>query len=173
MVRQKVVRVRQAEAADRERLVEIASHSATAAQWNQAEYDKLFAADGSSESFPFENTTSENKEMLQNRATLVIEQDGSVVGFIVGRQVADEWEIENIAVTGSARRYGLGSRLLGEFLRLVRDGGGRAVFLEVRESNRAARALYEKWAFVETGRRRMYYQDPPEDALVLRFDAGG
>jgi ribosomal-protein-alanine acetyltransferase len=154
MVYEKTVRVRQAEAADRERLVQIASHSATAAQWNQAEYHKLFAAE-------------------QTRTVLVIEQDGRVVGFIVGRQVDDEWEIENIAVTGSARRFGLGSRLLGEFLRLVRDRGGRAVFLEVRESNRAARALYEKWAFVETGRRKMYYQDPPEDALVLSFDAGG
>jgi tRNA threonylcarbamoyladenosine biosynthesis protein TsaB len=174
MVHQKVVRVRQAEAADRERLVEIASHSATAAQWNQAEYHKLFAAESiTAESFAAEDFTSESKETLQNRATLVIEQDGSVVGFIVGRQVGDEWEIENIAVTGSARRFGLGSRLLGEFLRQVRDRGGQAVFLEVRESNRAARALYEKWAFVETGRRKMYYQDPPEDALVLRFDAGG
>jgi ribosomal-protein-alanine N-acetyltransferase len=150
MVHEKMVRVRQAEAADRERLVEIASHSATAAQWNQAEYHKLFAAE-------------------QNRTVLVIEQDGSVMGFIVGRQVDDEWEIENIAVTGPARRFGLGSRLLGEFLRLVRDCGGRAVFLEVRESNRAARALYEKWAFVEAGRRKMYYQNPAEDALVLRF----
>lgn len=174
MVYEKTVRVRQAEAADLERLVEIASHSATAAQWNQAEYHKLFAAENlAAENVTAESVAAENKETLQNRATLVIEQDGSVVGFIVGRQVGDEWEIENIAVTGSARRFGLGSRLLGEFLRLVRDRGGRAVFLEVRESNRAARALYEKWAFVEAGRRKMYYQDPPEDALVLRFDAGG
>ena len=65
---------------------------------------------------------------LQNRATLVVEQDGSVVGFIVGRQVEHEWEIENIAVTGSARRCGLGTRLLGEFLDLVRDRGGKGDF---------------------------------------------
>jgi ribosomal-protein-alanine N-acetyltransferase len=98
-----------------------------------------------------------------------VEQSGSVVGFIVGRQVADEWEIENIAVTGSARRCGLGSRLVGEFLDLVRGRRGKAVFLEVRESNRAARSLYEKWAFLEVGRRKMYYQDPAEDALLLKF----
>lgn len=152
MVRVSMVRVRQGAAADMPRLVEIASHSATAAQWNQAEYLKLFAP-----------------EPVQSRATLVVEQDGNVVGFIVGRQVELEWEIENIAVTGSARRRGLGSRLLGEFLDLAREKGGKEVFLEVRESNRAARALYEKWAFVETGRRKMYYQAPPEDAVVLRF----
>lgn len=153
MVRACIVRVRQGEAADLPRLVEIASHSATAAQWNQTEYHQLFAP-----------------VPLQNRATLVIEQNGGVVGFIVGRQVGDEWEIENIAVTGSARRRGLGTRLLGEFLDLVRDRGCNVIFLEVRESNLAARALYEKWAFVEAGRRKGYYQGPCEDALVLKFN---
>ena len=48
--------------------------------------------------------------------------------------------------------------------------GAKAVFLEVRESNYAARALYEKWAFVESGRRRRYYQDPNEDAILYRID---
>jgi ribosomal-protein-alanine N-acetyltransferase len=153
--REKTVRVRQAEAADLPRLMEIASHSATAAQWDQSEYHKMFAF-----------------EPLQKRTALVIEQNGTVVGFIVGRQAEQEWELENIAVTGSARRCGLGTRLLGEFLDLVRNRGGEAVFLEVRESNLAARALYEKWAFVEAGRRKRYYAEPSEDALVLKFDFG-
>jgi len=150
------VRVRPAEAADLSRLVEIASHSVTAAQWNQTEYQKLFALE-------------HPQAQPQPRTALVVEQDGSVVGFIVGRQADHEWEIENIAVTGSARRCGLGSRLVGELLGLVRSRGGKTVFLEVRESNRAARSLYEKWAFIEVGRRKMYYQNPAEDALVLQF----
>jgi ribosomal-protein-alanine N-acetyltransferase len=133
--------------------VEIASHSATAAQWNHAEYLKLFSQGDQ-----------------QGRTALVVEQEGSVVGFIIARQVEDEWEIENIAVTGPARRCGLGTRLLGEFLNLVLERGGKTVFLEVRESNLAARALYGKWAFLEAGRRKMYYQDPPEDALILKFN---
>jgi ribosomal-protein-alanine N-acetyltransferase len=153
MGREKTVRVRHAEPDDLPRLVEIASHSATAAQWNQTEYLKLFSADNQ-----------------QARTALVVEQAGTAVGFIVARQAADEWEIENIAVTGSARRCGLGTRLLGEFLNLVLQRGGKTVFLEVRESNLAARALYGKWAFLEAGRRKMYYQDPPEDALVLKFN---
>jgi ribosomal-protein-alanine N-acetyltransferase len=151
--RNKTVRVRPAELADLPRLVEIASHSATAAQWNHAEYLKLFS-----------------QETQQGRTALVVEQEGSVVGFIIARQVEDEWEIENIAVTGPARRCGLGTRLLGEFLNLVLKRGGKTVFLEVRESNLAARALYGKWAFLEAGRRKMYYQDPPEDALILKFN---
>ena len=160
------VHVRAARPSDQPRLVEIASHSVTAAQWNQAEYLKLFSIDESEAQTQLEAGT---KSQLQSRTALVVEQDGNVVGFIVGRQMDDEWEIENIAVTGAARRRGLGSRLVGELLDLARSRGGKSVFLEVRESNRAARSLYEKWAFIEVGRRKMYYQNPPEDALVLQF----
>ena len=160
------VHVRAARPSDQPRLVEIASHSVTAAQWNQAEYLKLFSIDESEAQTQLEAGT---KSQLQSRTALVVEQDGNVVGFIVGRQMDDEWEIENIAVTGAARRRGLGSRLVGELLDLARSRGGKSVFLEVRESNRAARSLYEKWAFIEVGRRKMYYQNPPEDALALQF----
>ena len=58
---------------------------------------------------------------------------------------------------------------MGEFLNLARRQGALAVFLEVRESNRAARALYEKWAFVENDRRKRYYSNPEEDAIVYRL----
>ncbi len=101
---------------------------------------------------------------------MVIEEDAVVCGFLVARAVGNEWEIENLAVAGTARRRGLGTRLLGEFLTRVRDEGAAAVFLEVRESNHAARRLYEKWAFVESGCRSQYYQHPPEDAILYRFD---
>jgi len=160
------VHVRPARPSDQLRLVEIASHSVTAAQWNQAEYLKLFSI-GDPEAQP--QAEAGAKPQLQSRTALVVEQDGNVVGFIVGRQVEDEWQIENIAVTGTARRHGLGSRLVGELLDLVRSQGGKSVLLEVRESNRAARSLYEKWGFLEVGRRKTYYQNPPEDALVLKF----
>ncbi len=148
-----MVRVRAAAANDIPRLVEIAKHSATAAHWNQNEYLQLFA-----------------QEPLQRRLALVIEDSTEVVGFIVGKQIDQECEIENIAVSGAARRRGLGTRLLDEFLALIQRQGGREIWLEVRESNLAARALYEKWAFVEAGRRKAYYEDPSEDALILKFN---
>jgi ribosomal-protein-alanine N-acetyltransferase len=133
--------------------VEIASHSVTAARWNEQQYTNLFSL-----------------EAPRNHVALVIQEDDRVVGFLAARQVAgSEWEIENVAVSGPARRRGLGSHLLGAFLDLVRSRGGIEVYLEVRESNRAARALYEKWAFQEAGRRKSYYRNPDEDALVLRF----
>ena len=147
-----MIRVRPASAVDVPRLVEIARHSATAAQWSQDQYVHVFAP-----------------ERGQNRVALVVEDGAEVVGFIVGRLVGAECEIENVAVTGSARRRGLGSRLLGEFMDTVRSREGREIWLEVRESNLAARALYEKWAFTESGRRKGYYQGPSEDALILRY----
>jgi ribosomal-protein-alanine N-acetyltransferase len=150
--------VRAAVETDLPKMMEIAAQAGTAAQWNLAEYKKLFAV-----------------ETQRDRAALVIEQNGKgvgskVVGFIVGRQLGEEWDIENIVVTGAAQRGGLGSQLLTEFLKLVHGRGGRAIYLEVRESNLAARALYRKWTFLETGRRKEYYENPPEDALLLRFN---
>ena|ERR1700727_1759016 len=153
--------VRPAVPADLAQMMEIASHSETAAQWNRAEYQKLFMSE------------TDGAESGQRRTALVIEQDGKVDGFIVGHEIGghhfgDEWEIENIAVTGSAQCGGLGTQLLSEFLNMVRERG-RTIFLEVRESNLAARALYQKLAFVEAGRRKNYYENPPEDALILQF----
>jgi ribosomal-protein-alanine N-acetyltransferase len=149
--------VRAAVEADLPKLMEIAAQAETAGQWNPAEYKKLFAA-----------------ETQQDRAALVVEQDGKVSGFVIGHQlghqIGAEWEIENIAVTGPKQRGGLGSQLLTEFLKVVHGRGGRAIYLEVRESNLAARALYRKWTFMETGRRKEYYENPEEDALILRFN---
>jgi ribosomal-protein-alanine N-acetyltransferase len=148
-----MIRVRPACSEDVSRMMEIAGHSATAGHWNREAYAKLFAPGASPGVVP-----------------LVIQENQAVAGFLVGRLVTeDEWEIENVAVAGAARRRGLGSRLLGEFLDLARNRGGKHIFLEVRASNRAARALYQKWAFVEAGMRKSYYQDPVEDALILRF----
>lgn len=147
-----MILVRPATAADLLRMMEIARHSATAAQWSQHQYERAFSS---------------------GRVVMVVEEDSMVLGFIVGRGAAGEWEIENVAVTGAARRRGLGSRLLGEFLHHVRSSRAVEVFLEVRESNHAARKLYEKWAFIEAGRRKSYYQDPQEDALVLKFYFSG
>ncbi|PYP92897.1 MAG: ribosomal-protein-alanine N-acetyltransferase [Candidatus Angelobacter sp. Gp1-AA117] len=143
-----MIRVRAAVADDLPQMMEIAKRSVTAAQWTPEQYQKMLSS---------------------GRVVLVIEDDARVMGFIAGRGAAEEWEIENVAVAAPARRRGLGSHLLGEFLHHVRNRQGKEVFLEVRESNHAARKLYEKWAFIEAGRRKSYYQNPPEDALILKF----
>ena len=101
---------------------------------------------------------------------LVLEDQSKISGFLVAQGIDQEWELENIVVTAADQRRGLGSRLLREFLDLIRDEHAEAVFLEVRESNHAARRLYEKFAFEQTGRRPHYYAQPNEDALTYRLN---
>jgi len=93
---------------------------------------------------------------------------GEVAGYVVAWVAADEAEIANVAVAPTLRGHGIGARLLDATLLEVRGRGAAAVYLEVRESNAAARALYASRGFVEVGRRRNYYRRPQEDALVLR-----
>jgi ribosomal-protein-alanine acetyltransferase len=91
-----------------------------------------------------------------------------ILGFLVAQHIAPEWELENIVVAASARRKGLGKRLLQHLLTVARETNSAAVFLEVRESNTAARTLYEKAGFAQTGRRKSYYTNPQEDAILYR-----
>jgi ribosomal-protein-alanine N-acetyltransferase len=147
-----MIRVRYASPDDLPRIMEIARHAAGAAQWAPAAFEQMFAEDSGAA-----------------RLVLAVEENGEVAGFLVARESVDEWEIENLAVSVQARRRGLGSRLVSEFLHQARSRGGSEVFLEVRESNATARALYEKWGFSEYGRRKQYYQGPCEDALILKF----
>ncbi len=93
---------------------------------------------------------------------------GVVTGYAIALCVVDEAEILNLAVDPVARRSGLGGRLLDAALAEAEGRGAAAVFLEVRESNAAARKLYASRGFAELSRRRRYYRNPVEDALVLR-----
>ena len=98
----------------------------------------------------------------------VVADGASLVAFAIAIFAADEGELANIAVTPAARGRGLGSRLLDQVLSVAVARGAGTVWLEVRESNAAARALYGSRGFMEAGRRKRYYDDPVEDALVLR-----
>ena len=92
-----------------------------------------------------------------------------ISGFLVALHLAPEWELENIVVAPTARRIGLGTRLIHALLAKARETNSESVFLEVRESNAAARSLYEKAGFALTGRRKSYYTNPPEDAVLYRL----
>ncbi len=92
---------------------------------------------------------------------------GAVIGYTVVMAAADEAELANIAVQQDARGHGYGRLLLEAALAAARDDGVRAMFLEVRESNAAARALYSALGFAEVGRRKRYYVRPAEDALIM------
>ena len=93
---------------------------------------------------------------------------GRILGYVVTWFVVDEGEIANLAVSQEMRRGGIGARLLDHALEVARERRCQVVFLEVRESNAAARALYASRGFEVAGRRSKYYRKPVEDALVLR-----
>lgn len=99
--------------------------------------------------------------------------DAGLAGYCVLLMAADEGEIANIATAPWARRRGVAGRLLDHALRLAQHLGAVSVYLEVRASNESARALYASRAFAPVGRRRGYYRNPLEDALVLRHDCVG
>ena len=103
--------------------------------------------------------------------TVVAEADGEIAGFLVSRELFPgyggepaEREILNIAVSASWRRKGIATRLLRRELKL-----GGVFFLEVRESNLAAQALYRKFGFVPIAKRPHYYEQPPETAIVMQL----
>lgn len=108
------------------------------------------------------------EELYNDTASFIVAEgeDGTVLGYAGLHVVLDEGYIDNVAVRPSCRRQGIADRLLDVFLRF---GQANLAFLtlEVRPSNTAAVALYEKNGFREVGRRKNYYDDPKEDALLL------
>lgn len=103
---------------------------------------------------------------------LVAEEAGGtvqrMVGYVVALVVGDEGEIADLAVHPAVRRGGVGAMLLASVEEEASRSGVRSLYLEVRESNDAALALYRGRGFEAVGRRRGYYRHPVEDALVLR-----
>ena len=99
---------------------------------------------------------------------LVAVEDGTVAGYVVAHHAADQGEILNLGIASPHRRQGLGSALVEQVLTTLGAMGVSAVFLEVRESNVAARRLYERLGFRQVGRRAKYYRQPTEDAVLLR-----
>ena len=108
-------------------------------------------------------------EIQQNRVArcCVMREGGRIVGYLCVWEIADEIHVTNVAVHPARRRQGIARALLGGLLAEADARDLRLVVLEVRPSNREAIALYESFGFRVTGRRRGYYYDTGEDALVM------
>jgi [ribosomal protein S18]-alanine N-acetyltransferase len=141
-------------------MIELEQQCATAAHWTVEQYRQAFQPEGVRRLV----LVADSSAPLASRPDLV----GEVVGFLVARHIAAEWELENIVVAPTARRKGLGKRLVEALFSAARETNGGSVFLEVRESSAAARSLYERAGFEQTGRRKGYYADPLEDAVLYR-----
>ncbi len=151
------VTVRLALIEDIAQVVEVERGIATAPHWNEGVYREIVADAGAGTG-------------AVRRCLYVACADGKVVGFAVGRVVAGEGEIESIAVGETMRRRGVGRLLLDAVVGWCRGGGAAMVELEVRAGGEAARRLYGNFGFVEMGRRRGYYEEPREDAVLMRLD---
>ncbi|MHB8413325.1 MAG: ribosomal protein S18-alanine N-acetyltransferase [Candidatus Acidiferrales bacterium] len=138
--------IRQMEPRDIDAVMDIQTQSREAAQWSRTDYEAL--ARGAEPCF--------------------VAKDGArVVGFLMARKLADEMEILNLAVHPAARRQRFASRLLHQAMDWDANNKIGKVHLEVRASNAAARAFYERHGFRATGIRANYYRDPDEDAVLL------
>jgi ribosomal-protein-alanine N-acetyltransferase len=94
-------------------------------------------------------------------------EDGQVVGYVGVQQIVEVAHLLNLAVHPARRHRGLGHELLGRALDTARSRGLPAITLEVRESNVDAQRLYSSAGFVSVGRRRRYYTDTDEDAVLM------
>lgn len=114
-----------------------------------------------------------SRESLEESASRwtawVAESNGRVVGFLVGRTAVDEFEILNLAVGREFRRQGIARQLIQSAIETARTAGVASVFLEVRAANQSAIVLYTRMAFQVCGKRKNYYREPIDDAVLLSF----
>lgn len=108
-------------------------------------------------------------EVTKNRCAhyIVAEVDGKVAGYGGFWVVVDEGHITNIAVHPDFRGQGVGSAIVEGLIELAKTKGITSMTLEVRESNLVAQLLYKKYGFKPVGKRKGYYQDNNEDAVIM------
>jgi ribosomal-protein-alanine N-acetyltransferase len=143
------IKVRRMRSADVDRVLSIAATLSTAPHWERSAYEAAVLDDS-------------------RRVMLVAEAGGLVLGFAVAAIVAPEGELESIAVAADSQRMGVAAKLLAELIAELGKLGVDTLNLEVRESNQPAITFYHRAGFFEIARRRDYYRDPIEDALLLR-----
>ena len=108
-------------------------------------------------------------ELTDNPASYcwVVELDGKIVGMVVAWLLVDEAHVATIATHPEHRRQGIAQELLTYTLRYMSKEGAVTSFLEVRENNHAAQEMYRKFGYEVSGRRKRYYKDTDEDAILM------
>ncbi len=142
------IAIRPGTPADLDQVMAISSQSYTAAHWRPTDYQQIFSS---------------------SRILLVAEDANQIIGFLIAHNIAGDCELENIAVSSDHRQRGIGQQLVSALFCAIRSNATKSIFLEVRESNSAARKLYERCGFHQYGSRKSYYSNPSEDAVLYRF----
>ncbi len=150
------LRIRAMSPADIPAVLALAESLATAPHWPQGTYE--FALNPAN--------------LPQRIALLAAVPDGAPAGFAIASITGFESELETIAVATVFQRQGVARGLFARLAAQLAMRDVQTVFLEVRASNGTALELYRALGFAESGRRKGYYADPPEDALVFRIQLG-
>jgi [ribosomal protein S18]-alanine N-acetyltransferase len=148
-----LLEVRQAMAADLAEVLRIATAVPEAPHWSESAYRDILVP--------------KPEEITLHRALFVAGDNERIAGFAVAAVVAGQAELESIAVDPAWRRLGVGRALSDAVLLWAQTAGAREMLLEVRSANAEARALYDGLGFKQTGLRRGYYSDPPDDAVLM------
>ncbi|MCR4883110.1 MAG: ribosomal protein S18-alanine N-acetyltransferase [Clostridiales bacterium] len=133
--------------------------------------DAVYAIDQACFARPWPRSSYEN-EIRENKCAryLVGVFEDKVIGFAGGWVVLDESQVTNIAILEPYRGRGYGKQLTRALLQYFSNLGAAVTTLEVRESNVRARHVYESLGFFRVGRRKKYYTDNGEDALLMLCD---
>ncbi len=138
------------------------------ANFNQI--DAIVQIENRSFTDPWSKASFEEAINSKNTTVFYVSDDsGNIVGFSCLLMIDLEAEILNIAVDKNSRNQGIGSLLATHIINICRSNGVEDIFLEVRNSNVSARALYNKMGFTEIGIRKKYYSNPTEDAILMKL----
>ncbi len=153
--RAQTVVIREMSEKDIEQVMEIAASEREAPQWARSAYQDAV------------------RPLSQRRVALVAEDaaTGTMAGFAILSIMPPEAELESIVTAVEFQRQGVARRLFTTLACELRQAGVERIILEVRESNRRARALYEALGFRESGRRPRYYADPVDDAVLMGLES--
>jgi [ribosomal protein S18]-alanine N-acetyltransferase len=163
------MQIRAATLDDLVRILELERATETAAHWTENDWRAAIAGTEPRRTTFVLELDETDSMLVQFADESRFAPEPGIQGFLVGRHLDAEMEIENVVIAQGMRRFGLGSLLLEQVLKTSKNQGVSRIFLEVRESNSAARRLYEKAGFVPNGKRKDYYREPEEDALLLEI----
>ncbi len=137
-----------------------------------AQINDLAAVAELEQTFAFPLSEAELQKLHGNDTFRIIiwKEKEEILGHCVLFRVMDEGEITSFSVRKDLRGKGIGTAFLTELLNYLRQDGARIAYLDVRESNEGARALYQKCGFSEIGRRKRFYQKPVEDAIGMGIE---
>ena len=134
-----------------------------------ADLPRVLEIEVASFSTPWKDATFRGLMRRTDTDLYVAELDDRIVGYSACWTVIDQSELGNVAVAHDARGQGIGGALVDVVVERVKERGAHELFLEVRESNHVAQSIYRDRGFTVVGRRRSYYAQPTEDALVMRL----